>query len=296
MVDSSVSSSSVQTDSGLSATESSDTDIDEALTILEQAGLKENSIALPNHLLVSIPLDVDGDILLSTYQKSYDQVVLVGKDGNISKTAVTNETSYRPLNANAHQQYEQIRSEFEAVKFEDLYEYLVPAYQSNIERLRIQTELQKTLGRTPTATEVDAALRAYYVERLDIRSAFEEVKLQLPWLLTGILERTASVDVNQVLAQKKRILLGLTYLERQYSFEFDNISAKRLLLFYPEVFGTPARTNPLDRIIAIGQVTYADLSLLNAEKTFDKMLSAYSQHRSLQAWIDSTVARFAPSS
>ena len=160
--------------------------------------------------------------------------------------------------------------------------------------MRIQTELQKTLGRTPRSDEVDTALRAYYIERLDLRTAFDEVKRQLPWLLMGILERTESVDINQLLAQKKRILLGLTYLERQYSFAFDNISAKRLLLFYPEVFGTPGNSSPLDRIVAIGQVGYADLELLNAEKTFDKFLSAYSQNRSLQAWLDNTVAIFAP--
>lgn len=257
-------------------------------------GKKESSQELPSHLLAILPLNADGDILPSSYQGSYNQVALVGKDGSVSKVAATAEYSYQPLNSQAQQQDEQIRSEFEAVKFEDLYEYLVPAYQSNIERLRIQTELQKTLGRIPTTAEVDTALRAYYIERLDLRSAFENVKLQLPELLTGILERTATVDTAQVLAQKKRILLGLTYLERQYSFEFENISAKRLLLFYPEVFGTPIRTTPLERIIAIGQVTYADLELLNAEKTFEKILSGYSQNRSLQGWIDSTVARFVP--
>ncbi|HFH9837816.1 TPA: ZmpA/ZmpB/ZmpC family metallo-endopeptidase [Streptococcus suis] len=283
-----------------SSTEESSSTSEEQVEVEEDTvpslsqGETESTQNLPSHLLTILPLDADGDILRSSYHQGYNQVALIGKDGSVSKVAATAEYTYQPLNTNAQQQYEQIQSEFEAVTFEDLYEYLVPAYQSSIERLRIQTELQKTLGRTPTTAEVDTAVRTYYVDRLDLRSAFEEVKLQLPWLLTGILERTATVDTTQVLAQKKRILLGLTYLERQYSFEFEEISAKRLLLFYPEVFGTPARANPLDRIIAIGQVNYADLELLNAEKTFDKILSGYSQNRSLQGWIDSTVARFVP--
>lgn len=267
---------------------------EEILKSINQGGVKESSSESSNNLVAILPLDSDGDILQSAYQQGYNQVALIGQDGSVNKNPATNEYNYSPLNEQALQQYEQIRSEFETVKFEELYEYLVPAYQSSIERLRIQTELRKSLGRTPTSAEVDTALRAYYIERLDLRNAFETVKLQLPNLLTGILERTETVDTTQVLAQKKRILLGLTYLERQYSFKFDNISAKRLLLFYPEVFGSPARSNPLDRIVAIGQLTYADLELLNAEKTFDKFLSGYSQNRSLQGWIDSTVATFVP--
>ena len=254
----------------------------------------EKAPVLPSHLLAMLPLDSQGDILLSYYQEAANQVALVGKDGSVSKVPLSDSYGYTPINPKAQDQFEQVRSAFEAIQFEDLYEYLVPAYQSNIERLRIQTELQKTLGRTPTSAEVDTALRAYYMERLDLRTAFDEVKGQLPWLLMGILERTESVDINQLLAQKKRILLGLTYLERQYSFDFDHISAKRLLLFYPEVFGTPGGSNPLDRIVAIGQVSYADLELLNAEKTFEKFLSVYIQQGSLQAWLDQTVASFAP--
>lgn len=254
----------------------------------------EKAPVLPSHLLAMLPLDSQGDVLLSFYQEASHQVALVGNDGSVSKVPMTDSYTYRPINPKAQEQFEQVRAAFEAIQFEDLYEYLVPAYQSNIERLRIQAELQKSLGRTPTSAEVDAALRAYYIERLDLRTAFDEVKRQLPWLLMGILERTENLDVHQLLAQKKRILLGLTYLERQYSFDFDNISANRLLLFYPEVFGSPGGSNPLDRIVAIGQVGYADLELLNAEKTFEKFLSTYSQHRSLQAWIDQTVASFAP--
>ena len=291
--DSETSSSEVSQEEPAEAEDGLDSSLEQNLTEQSQ-GESENAPLLPSHLLAMLPLDSQGDILLSFYQEASNQVALVGKDGSVSKEPMSDSYAYTPINPKAQEQFEQVRTAFEALQFEDLYEYLVPAYQSNIERLRIQTELQKTLGRTPRSDEVDTALRAYYIERLDLRTAFDEVKRQLPWLLMGILERTESVDINQLLAQKKRILLGLTYLERQYSFAFDNVSAKRLLLFYPEVFGTPGDSSPLDRIVAIGQVGYADLELLNAEKTFDKFLSAYSQNRSLQAWLDNTVAIFAP--
>ena len=291
--DSETSSSEVSQEEPAEAEDGLDSSLEQNLTEQSQ-GESENAPLLPSHLLAMLPLDSQGDILLSFYQEASNQVALVGKDGSVSKVTMSESYTYTPINPKAREQFEQVRAAFEALQFEDLYEYLVPAYQSNIERLRIQTELQKTLGRTPRSDEVDTALRAYYMERLDLRTAFDEVKGQLPWLLMGILERTETVDINQLLAQKKRILLGLTYLERQYSFDFDHISAKRLLLFYPEVFGTPGNSSPLDRIVAIGQVGYADLELLNAEKTFEKFLSVYSQQGSLQAWLDNTVAIFAP--
>ena len=128
----------------------------------------------------------------------------------------------------------------------------------------------------------------------DFHARMGALRPELPFDIDGVVYKVDSLSRQQEQLQKKRILLGLTYLERQYSFDFDHISAKRLLLFYPEVFGTPGGSNPLDRIVAIGQVSYADLELLNAEKTFEKFLSVYIQQGSLQAWLDQTVASFAP--
>ena len=103
----------------------------------------EKAPVLPSHLLAMLPLDSQGDILLSYYQEAANQVALVGKDGSVSKVPLSDSYGYTPINPKAQDQFEQVRSAFEAIQFEDLSEYLVPAYQSNIERLRIQTELQR---------------------------------------------------------------------------------------------------------------------------------------------------------
>lgn len=245
------------------------------------------------HLRTLLPIGNDGDIQLVTSNQAVTQLALVGNDNRVQYAAPSTENEYVAVNPKAREQWESVKNEFATVRYEDLYALLNP-YVRATDRLTLQIQLQKSLGRTPTTTEVDHAVKAFYMDKLDMRASFDRVKANLEQLMLGVLERSTGVTTGILQKQKLHLLLGLTYLERQYSFKFKGLSASRLLLLHPEVFGRVGTTTALTRLNRIGQLTYADLELGASANTYVKKFSAMTGQATVQDFIDRALNLFAP--
>ncbi|MBY4975853.1 ZmpA/ZmpB/ZmpC family metallo-endopeptidase [Streptococcus suis] len=177
-----------------------------------------------------------------------------------------------------------------AVDYESLYEHLNHS-ERPLEKILLEQALKKENGgKALTDEEMSQRKRQVYMDQLDMRDSFNAVQTNLDSILAGVFEKTTTVDANTIKVNKEKILLGLTYLDRQYGFQFGNFSAKDLILYHPEVFGNSSE--PLTNLLAIGDLAYADLELRNNLVTYQRKLSSITNHADAIQFIESQVPRW----
>ena len=92
----------------------------------------------------------------------------------------------------------------------------------------------------------------------------------------AIAENSNSIIDNYVIEKiknnKEALLLGLTYLERWYNFNYDNASAKDLVLYYLDFFGK-SNSSALDNVIELGKSGFNNLLAKNNVITYNILLS-----------------------
>lgn len=94
--------------------------------------------------------------------------------------------------------------------------------------------------------------------------------------LANILEKLLSADaviasenqtingyvVDKIKRNKEALLLGLTYLERWYNFNYGNVNVKDLVMYHMDFFGK-GNVSPLDTIIELGKSGFNNLLAKN---------------------------------
>ena len=92
----------------------------------------------------------------------------------------------------------------------------------------------------------------------------------------AIAENSNSIIDNYVIGKiknnKEALLLGLTYLERWYNFNYDNASAKDLVLYHLDFFGK-SNSSALDNVIELGKSGFNNLLAKNNVITYNVLLS-----------------------
>lgn len=158
---------------------------------------------------------------------------------------------------------------FKSIQYEDLYDIL-GANESSLDRFNIINKL-KASGIEPSEAEIKKAMRTLYMNRLDLETSFNNVKANLEKELVKIITHSTYAEESYLNKYNKRILLALTYLEKQYSFSFGSESAKDLILYNCGFQQTSNKV--LDDVIALGTVSYADLQLKRNLNTYDERIA-----------------------
>lgn len=68
--------------------------------------------------------------------------------------------------------------------------------------------------------------------------------------------------VDKIKRNKEALLLGLTYLERWYNFNYDDVNVKDLVMYHMDFFGK-GNVSPLDTIIELGKSGFNNLLAKN---------------------------------
>ncbi|MDW8720499.1 ZmpA/ZmpB/ZmpC family metallo-endopeptidase [Streptococcus suis] len=241
--------------------------------------------------LAKLPLDANGKLVTSLTNQSAVKLQTVFADGTSQVEAVTTANTPTVKNSqNIADLVTAVSSDLKAVTYESLYDGLNHT-ERFLDGFAIAQELKREKnGQEPTAEELANRKRQVYMDQLDMRDSFNAVQTNLDSILAGVFEKTTTVDANTIKANKEKILLGLTYLDRQYGFQFGNLAAKDLILYYPEVFGSQA--DVLNNLISIGTQTYADLELKNNLTTYQKKIAPITKQADLVRFIESQVPRW----
>ncbi|HEM4672183.1 TPA: YSIRK-type signal peptide-containing protein [Streptococcus suis] len=241
--------------------------------------------------LAKLPLDANGKLVTSLTNQSAVKLQTVFADGTSQIEEANAANLPRIKNGqNVSELVGAVSPELKAVDYESLYERLNHS-ERPLEKILLEQALKKENGgKALTNEEMTQRKRQVYMNQLDMRDSFNTVQTNLDSILAGVFEKTTTVDADTIKANKEKILLGLTYLDRQYGFQFGNFSAKDLILYHPEVFGNSS--DPLTNLLAIGDLAYADLELRNNLVTYQRKLSSITNHADAIQFIESQVPRW----
>ena len=154
-------------------------------------------------------------------------------------------------------------------------------------------ELKKT-NPTITDDEVREVLRKEYLERLSIKDALEETKKTLDTDLKKVVVHSLSVLGNtaetrakvqaDLEANKEKILLGLTYINRFYNIDFGKTNIRDILAYNPSSFGK--KVTSLEWLTSLGSMSYDEMKLVNSSRTFEKYFGKVTDKSTLLDFLD----------
>ncbi|MDG4510557.1 ZmpA/ZmpB/ZmpC family metallo-endopeptidase [Streptococcus suis] len=263
--------------------------VEEVVQPVRRSARRARSVATQE--LAKLPLDANGKLVTSLTNQSAVKLQTVFADGTSQIEEANAANLPRIKNGqNISELVSAVSPELKAVDYESLYEHLNHS-ERPLEKILLEQALKKENGgKALTDEEMSQRKRQVYMDQLDMRDSFNVVQTNLDSILAGVFEKTTTVDANTIKANKEKILLGLTYLDRQYGFQFGNFSAKDLILYHPEVFGNSSE--PLTNLLAIGDLAYADLELRNNLVTYQRKLSSITNHADAIQFIESQVPRW----
>lgn len=112
------------------------------------------------------------------------------------------------------------------------------------------------------------------MEKLGMRSAFDQAMRELDVVIPKVLENTSSrtATASKINTYKLDIMLGLTYLYRYYNFTANGIPIKDYLLFSPEKLGWHD-VEALSILTTLGGLAYGDIDADSTSNTYYSKLS-----------------------
>ena len=174
--------------------------------------------------------------------------------------------------------------------------YVTNALRPNIlgrDVISKKIELKKT-NPAITDEEVKEVLRKEYLERLSIKDALEETKKTLDTDLKKVVVHSLSVLGNtaetrakvqaDLEANKEKILLGLTYINRFYNIDFGKTNIRDILAYNPSSFGK--KVTSLEWLTSLGSMSYDEMKLVNSPRTFEKYFGKVTDKSTLLDFLD----------
>lgn len=169
-----------------------------------------------------------------------------------------------------------------------------PSLEIDRDFYKKRSELKKTQPQIRD-DEVREILRKEYLEKLSIKETLDATKTDLEASLKKVAAHTLSIlgDNQQnrekvkgdIEANKEKILLGLSYINRFYNIDFGDTNIRDILAYNPSSFGKKDLTS-LDWLTHLGSMSYDELRLTNSPKTFEKYFGKITDKPTLLEFLD----------
>jgi len=169
-----------------------------------------------------------------------------------------------------------------------------PSLEIDRDFYKKRSELKKTQPQIRD-DEVREILRKEYLEKLSIKETLDATKTDLEASLKKVAAHTLSIlgDNQQnrekvkgdIEANKEKILLGLSYINRFYNIDFGDTNIRDILAYNPSSFGKKDLTS-LDWLTHLGSMSYDELRLTNSPKTFEKYFGKITDKPTLLDFLD----------
>ncbi|TWT10404.1 ZmpA/ZmpB/ZmpC family metallo-endopeptidase [Streptococcus sp. sy004] len=131
-------------------------------------------------------------------------------------------------------------------------------------------------------SQAEASLRELRVDPLYLEPAYNKVKDNIRSYLKSLLSQEAvyaSTDQagltylkDQILANKEKLMLGLTYMDRLYNINYDDKNIKELSLFRQDFFGN--EVSPYEFLTNIGNLGTDKLMFKNSATTYETYIGS----------------------
>ena len=127
------------------------------------------------------------------------------------------------------------------------------------------------------------------MDKLDLRKSFEYVQNNLDTILKKLFDNDPYFSSQYIISKRNEILIALSYLERNYSFDFKGEVAKDLILY-----NYPQSLSGFSALMDIGEVSFSDLELKNTAKTYKKKIAPITKDNTIFDFIESSLNKYYP--
>lgn len=135
--------------------------------------------------------------------------------------------------------------------------------------------IRKTLGISPKVEQTELYLEDQFAKTKEHLEDSLKKLLSADAGLAGDNQVTKGYLVDKIKRNKEALLLGLTYLERWYNFNYGQVNVKDLVLYHLDFFGK-GNASPLDTLIELGKSGFNNLLAKNNVDTYG--ISLANQH------------------
>ncbi|WP_434364696.1 SIALI-17 repeat-containing surface protein [Streptococcus sp. KHUD_015] len=183
--------------------------------------------------------------------------------------------------------------------------YTPEAFLSDYSRVlnQVLPELNKVVLDSPAMRTVLGVNADTSLDDLYLDTSFEQVKTKLSEELRKVLAMDTSINTEgnvvadyvarKIKDNKEAFLLGLTYLNRWYNINYDNINVKDLSAYKFDFFGNHSAST-IDTIISLGQSGMNNLKAKNNHLAYDSSLSEATGKRGLFNYLENYRQLFLP--
>ena len=192
------------------------------------------------------------------------------------------------FNETVEEKIQKVKQSFKEVKYDDLYTILNP-YVSLWDKQDVKNQLKKELGVEPTQDQIDERLKSFCMDKLDLRESFEYVQNNLDTILKKLFDNDPYFPSKYIISKRNEILIALSYLERNYSFDFKGEVAKDLILY-----NYPQSLSGFSALMDIGEVSFSDLELKNTAKTYKKKIAPITKDNTIFDFIENSLNKYYP--
>ena len=190
-----------------------------------------------------------------------------------------------------------VKDQFKSVDFlidEKIKEMLKPDRIRATDTFMKKLELKKKYNKDFTDEEVEEILRQEYLEKLSVKENFNSVKNNIEENLTALLENSAvflgtntsinELYKNNLLGDKEKILLGLTYADRLYKVQFGDINIGNLIKYQPKFYSYAK--DSIEWMKHLGNLSYSSISIKNNLSTHRQKFNDMTSYKDLFTFLD----------
>ncbi|WP_427150828.1 G5 domain-containing protein [Streptococcus sanguinis] len=231
-------------------------------TIVKYGNLVKEDSALFKKEVLSAVMMKDNEVItdITSHKEVANKLLLHYKDHSSEKLDLTYQSDFSKL---AEYRVGDTGLIYTPNQFLHNHNSIINEVLPNLRAVDYQSEaIRNTLGISSGVSLTELYLEEQFAKTKENLANTLEKLLSADAVIASENQTINGYVVDKIKRNKEALLLGLTYLERWYNFNYGDVNVKDLVMYHMDFFGK-GNVSPLDTIIELGKSGYNNLLAKN---------------------------------
>lgn len=231
-------------------------------TIVKYGNLVKEDSALYEKEVLSAVMMKDNEVItdIASHKEAANKLLLHYKDHSSEKLDLTYQSDFSKL---AEYRVGDTGLIYTPNQFLHSHSSIINEVLPDLKAVDYQSEsIRNTLGISSGVSLTELYLEEQFAKTKENLANTLEKLLSADAVIASENQTINGYVVDKIKRNKEALLLGLTYLERWYNFNYGDVNIKDLVMYHMDFFGK-GNVSPLDTIIELGKSGYNNLLAKN---------------------------------
>ena len=231
-------------------------------TIVKYGNLVKEDSALYEKEVLSAVMMKDNEVItdIASHKETANKLLLHYKDHSSEILDITYQSDFSKL---AEYRVGDTGLIYTPNQFLHSHSSIINEVLPDLKAVDYQSEaIRNTLGISSGVSLTELYLEEQFAKTKENLANTLEKLLSADAVITSENQTINGYVVDKIKRNKEALLLGLTYLERWYNFNYGDVNVKDLVMYHMDFFGK-GNVSPLDTIIELGKSGYNNLLAKN---------------------------------